>query len=76
MPHSHPISRDPSIQRQSWDRGDGYDARDPNAPDVPTCAGCDALIFDEACADCTVPQFTVLIPVSGHGFVVVDREAA
>lgn len=51
-----PYSRDPRFTRPHWDRGDGYDARDPDAPKVATCAGCDALVFDGACADCTLSE--------------------
>lgn len=75
-----PMATQPAY-RAHWDRGDGYDARDPNAPFVPSCAGCDALIFDGVCADCTVTlteeaaQFTRAVPHPVHGFAIVDRAA-
>jgi len=35
-----------------WDRGDGYDDRDPDAPHVERCGGCDAYMFDGTCGAC------------------------
>jgi hypothetical protein len=35
--------------RPSWDRGDGYHANDPAAPDVWRCGGCDTIRPTEVC---------------------------
>lgn len=60
-----------------WDRGDGYDARDPNAPDVPVCGGCDGLMFDGVCVPCNEPvRFTRAVRHGEQGWAIVDAELA
>lgn len=40
--------------KPKWDRGDGYDDRNPRAPAVYRCTGCDGFrdLCDAFCAGC------------------------
>jgi hypothetical protein len=43
-----------ALKRQWWDRGDGWDDRNPRAPDCYRCWGCDLAREAEVqfCPDC------------------------